>query len=131
MAIQWPPVAFSSRSRRRKRLTPGSFSRRNRRKGKVRIPNDAIRNQVESSVAASPGMTLAGKNFGKALARLKQILPAGEIIFQDSVLEKYQGDKWFATHKPDAVALPRSTKSVSALLRFANQNNIPATPRGA
>ena len=33
-------------------------------------------------------------------------------------------------HLPDAVALPRSTKTVSAILRFANRNKIPVTARG-
>jgi glycolate oxidase len=65
----------------------------------------------------------------KLLRRLKKILP-GEIIFDADALKNYSGDKWFAAHQPDAVALPRSTKSVSAILRFANQNKIPATARG-
>ncbi|HLP76681.1 MAG TPA: FAD-binding oxidoreductase, partial [Candidatus Paceibacterota bacterium] len=67
----------------------------------------------------------------KLRSQLKQLLPAGEILFEESILEKYSGDKWFAVHKPDAVALPRSTKSVSKLLRFANRHGIPVTPRGA
>lgn len=64
-------------------------------------------------------------------AKLKKLLPAGEILFQDSILEKYAGDKWFASHKPDAVALPRTAKSVSELLRFANRHHIPVTARGS
>src|SRR5690348_15625862 len=67
----------------------------------------------------------------KAIQQLKRILPAAEISFEPSVLEQNAGDKWFATHKPDAVALPRSAKSVSAILRFANKHRIPVTPRGA
>src|SRR6266850_8321968 len=67
----------------------------------------------------------------KRLRRLKSILPAGEITFDERTLTRYAGDKWFASHKPDAVALPRSTKSISALLRFANRHRIPVTPRGA
>ena len=67
----------------------------------------------------------------KKISQLKNILPAGEVLFKDSILEKYSGDKWFASHKPDAVALPRSTESVSALLRFANRHGIPVTARGA
>jgi glycolate oxidase len=67
----------------------------------------------------------------KSLRRLKKILPSGEIVFDPQTLEKYAGDKWFASHQPDAVALPRSTKSVSTLLRFANRHGIPVTPRGA
>jgi glycolate oxidase len=66
----------------------------------------------------------------KALSQLKKLL-SDEILFDKAILEKYASDKWFATHQPDAVALPRSTHSVSALLRFANRQNLPVTPRGA
>src|ERR1035438_2060439 len=64
------------------------------------------------------------------LRRLKKILP-GEIFLEPATLEKYAGDKWFAAHQPNAVALPRSTKSVATILRFANEHRIPVTPRGA
>ncbi|MGD0207146.1 MAG: FAD-linked oxidase C-terminal domain-containing protein [Verrucomicrobiota bacterium] len=67
----------------------------------------------------------------KLLRQLKKILPSGEIIFDPQTLANYAGDKWFASHQPDAVALPRSTQSVSTLLRFANRHRIPVTPRGA
>jgi len=63
------------------------------------------------------------------LLRLKKIFP-GEIIFDAASLKNYSGDKWFAAHQPDAVALPRSTKSVATVLRFANKNKIPVTARG-
>jgi glycolate dehydrogenase FAD-linked subunit len=66
----------------------------------------------------------------KMLRRLKKILP-GEIVLEPQFLQNYAGDKWFAAHQPDAVALPRSTKSVSKILRFANQHKIPVTARGA
>jgi glycolate oxidase len=64
------------------------------------------------------------------LRRLKNILP-GEIFLEPATLDKYAGDKWFSAHQPDAVALPRSAKSVAAILKFANQHRIPVTPRGA
>ena len=66
-----------------------------------------------------------------ALRRLRSILPAGELRFDEPTLARCAGDKWFATHRPDAVALPRGTESVSRLLRFANRHRIPVTPRGA
>jgi glycolate oxidase len=47
------------------------------------------------------------------------------------VLENYAGDKWFARHLPEAVALPRSTASVVRLLKFASAHSIPVTARGA
>ena len=67
----------------------------------------------------------------KSLRRLKTILPAGELVLKPQVLKHYAGDKWFAAQQPDAVALPRSTQSVSTILRFANQHKIPVTARGA
>ena len=67
----------------------------------------------------------------KTLRRLKALLPAGELTLEPKVLAAHAGDKWFASHPPDAVALPRSTNSVSTLLQFANQHKIPVTPRGA
>jgi glycolate oxidase len=66
----------------------------------------------------------------KILQLLKKILP-GEIILDAAALKNYSGDKWFAAHQPDAVALPRSAKSVSRILSFANENKIPVTARGA
>ena len=69
-------------------------------------------------------------NFSRPLTQLKKLLP-GEILLEPATLAKYAGDKWFATHQPDAVALPRSAKSVSQILAFAEKHNIPVTPRGA
>jgi glycolate oxidase subunit GlcD len=68
--------------------------------------------------------------FQRQLRQLNKLLP-GEIFLEPATLEKYAGDKWFATHPPDAVALPRSVRSVSAILRFAQKNRLPVTPRGA
>ena len=67
----------------------------------------------------------------RLLAQLKRILPAGEVSFAPAVLAEHAADKWFAVHKPDVVVLARSTKSVAALLRFANRHHLPVTPRGA
>ena len=65
------------------------------------------------------------------LAQLEKLLPQGELSRQPAVLEKYSGDKWSATHLPDAVALPRATGSVARILRFASAHRIPVTARGA
>jgi glycolate oxidase len=69
-------------------------------------------------------------SFARPLATLKKLLP-GEIKLNVATLKEYAGDKWFASHQPDAVALPRSTKSVATILRFANKHGIPVTARGA
>lgn len=65
------------------------------------------------------------------LRRLKTILPTGELVLAPQTLKEYASDKWFAAQQPDAVALPRSAKSVSTILHFAGRHRIPVTPRGA
>ncbi|HSH94510.1 MAG TPA: FAD-linked oxidase C-terminal domain-containing protein [Roseimicrobium sp.] len=59
------------------------------------------------------------------------MLPAGELRLDEASLVKHSGDKWFASHRPDAVALPKSAESVSKILKFASKHGIPVTPRGA
>lgn len=65
------------------------------------------------------------------LRRFKGILAPGEIKFDAKTLQAYAGDKWFASHLPDAVAFPRNTATVSRILKFANRHGIPVTARGA
>jgi glycolate oxidase subunit GlcD len=67
----------------------------------------------------------------KHLTKLQTLLPADEISFAAEVLAAHSGDKWFATHLPDAVALPRSTQSVAKVLQFASAHRLPVTARGA
>jgi len=66
----------------------------------------------------------------QSLRRLEKLLP-GEIVLDPAILANYAGDKWFAAHQPDAVALPRSAAAVAKILKFANRLKIPVTPRGA
>lgn len=58
-------------------------------------------------------------------------MPKDEISFAPAVLLEHSRDKWFAAHRPEAVAFPRTTQSVAALLRFAHRNLVPVTARGA
>jgi len=58
-------------------------------------------------------------------------LPPGELVFTPEALAAHAGDKWFASHPPEAVALPNSVDSVSRILAFATRHGIPVTPRGA
>lgn len=64
-------------------------------------------------------------------AQLRRLLPKDELTFAPDRLKAHSGDKWFASHQPDAVALPRSAGSISKLLAFANRHGIPVTARGA
>src|SRR5213593_736491 len=65
------------------------------------------------------------------LSELKKRLPAGELRLDPATRKKHSGDKWFASRLPDAVALPRSTRSVATILRFANRHAIAVSARGA
>src|SRR5205809_165729 len=69
-------------------------------------------------------------NFQNFLLQLQTGLPEGELRLEPDFCEQYGGDKWFAHQRPDAVALPRSTESVSKVLKFASEYRIPVTPRG-
>jgi len=64
-------------------------------------------------------------------AQLRRLLPRDELTFAPAQLKANSGDKWFASHQPDAVALPRSAESISKILKFANRHGIPVTARGA
>lgn len=64
------------------------------------------------------------------LRALQKLLPR-EILLAPRVPAIYSGDKWFAVHRPDAVALPRTTQAVATILRFARRHGLPVTPRGA
>ncbi len=68
---------------------------------------------------------------GSSLVRLRKLLRPGELRLDEAYRRQYSGDKWFASHLPDAVALPRNSKTVATILRFAHDHRIPITPRGA
>lgn len=67
----------------------------------------------------------------RSLQTLQLRLGRGQLLLDEKDCSRYAGDKWFAAHQPDAVALPRNTADVAAVLRFAHQHRIPVTPRGA
>jgi glycolate oxidase len=67
----------------------------------------------------------------QALRRLARTLAPGELRWDAPVLDAHAGDKWYARRRPDAVAFPRSARSVSTVLRWAHRHGVPVTARGA
>src|SRR6266705_4180423 len=64
-------------------------------------------------------------------SELRQLL-ADDIVADDAqTLAEHSGDKWFAHEAPEVVVFARSSDDVRKLLRFANENKIPVTARGA
>ncbi len=67
----------------------------------------------------------------KIASELRQLL-SDDIVADDSqTLTEHSGDKWFAHETPEVVVFARSSDDVRELLRFANENKIPVTARGA
>lgn len=65
------------------------------------------------------------------VSQLRQLLGRDIVADDAETLTAHSGDKWFAAESPEAVVFARSTADVSKLLRFASDNRVPVTARGA
>ena len=63
--------------------------------------------------------------------KLRQLLGNDAVVDDAETLAAHSGDKWFAAETPEVVVFARSTSDVSKLVKFASQNKIPMTARGA
>jgi len=71
---------------------------------------------------------------GEMIEELKTIVGKGNVILDGEKLEAYSHDETDAHeygHTPDAVVLPSSTAETAAIVKLANRELIPVTPRGA
>jgi len=64
-------------------------------------------------------------------AALSALLGDAVIAADEATRIAHSGDKWFAQHEPEVVVFAQTTEQVSRLLRFASENKIPVTARGA
>jgi len=68
----------------------------------------------------------------KLVSQLKKIIGKEGVLTAKEDLNVYSYDgttTW--SHMPDVVVLPATTEQVSQVLKLANENKIPVTPRGA
>src|SRR5688572_13703781 len=69
------------------------------------------------------------------IERLEQIVGVGSVFHRsaDLVVYEYDGsvDGAVETARPAAVVLPTSTEQVAAVVRLANEAELPVVPRGA
>jgi glycolate oxidase len=65
------------------------------------------------------------------VSELRELLGDDAVADDEQTLAEHSGDKWFAHESPEVVVFARSTEHVCKLLRFANENKIPVTARGA
>ncbi len=64
-------------------------------------------------------------------AALAALVGSGKVMNSPAALTANSGDKWSASHLPDVVVFAESTADVSAVLKYANEQRIPVTTRGA
>jgi len=66
---------------------------------------------------------------------LRKIVGTKYVLFDDvEKMEPYSHDEVVGkklSHMPDAVVKPRTAEEIAAIMRLANRENIPVTPRGA
>ncbi|WP_043337708.1 FAD-linked oxidase C-terminal domain-containing protein [Belnapia moabensis] len=66
------------------------------------------------------------------LAGLRALLPGDGVITEPARVKPYETDGLSAYRQPPlAVALPRTTEEVAAILRFCHRNGVRVVPRGA
>jgi glycolate oxidase len=67
----------------------------------------------------------------RQIEQLRKIIGKENVLTspEDMVSYSYDAMNLWA-HKPDCVVLPVDAAGISAVLKFANENNIPVTPRG-
>jgi glycolate oxidase len=65
------------------------------------------------------------------LRALTRLLGKDSVSTEAETLATHATDRWFASRKPDVVVFANSAEQVSKLLKFADKNGIPVTPRGA
>ncbi len=62
---------------------------------------------------------------------LRALLGEGVVAADEPTRHSHGGDKWFAFHEPDVVVFAQNTEQVSQLLRYASEQQVPVTARGA
>ena len=62
---------------------------------------------------------------------LSELIGSEKVSALQADIEVHSTDKWFASHPPEVVVFASSTEDVSKVLSYANEQNVPVTPRGA
>ncbi|MCD6377712.1 MAG: FAD-binding protein [Planctomycetes bacterium] len=68
------------------------------------------------------------------IRQLEQIVGEGFVIYDPDKLQQYSHDEIpdpHYAHMPEAVVRPRTAREISEIMKLANRERIPITPRGA
>ncbi len=67
----------------------------------------------------------------KIISKLQEIVGKDGVLTSNEDLTAYSYDSTTVlAHKPDVVVLPTTTEQISQIMKQANENKIPVTPRG-
>ena len=67
----------------------------------------------------------------KVIFRLREIVGSENVLTDEAELVCYSYDASLYSNLPDVVVFPGSDVEVSEILKFANEERVPVTPRGA
>ena len=62
---------------------------------------------------------------------LSKLLPEGCVSISQSDIEIHRIDKWYAAADPEIVVFAQCTADVSAVMKYANEHEVPVYTRGA
>ncbi len=62
---------------------------------------------------------------------LSKLLPAEHVSISQSDLKVHRIDKWHAAADPEVVVFAQTTEQVAAVMRYANEHEVPVYTRGA
>src|SRR3954447_6283805 len=66
-----------------------------------------------------------------AIAKLRKLLGQDAVLDRPENLMLYEYDASIEMNVPGCIVFPRTTEDVSAIVRIANAEGVPLTPRGA
>ena len=69
----------------------------------------------------------------KAIKKLSEIIGENNVILAKEKMRDYSHDEFplnWVRHFPDVVVKPKSTEEISKIMKLANKERFPVTPRG-
>jgi len=77
-------------------------------------------------------VSTADRSSAALAAALEQVLPAGQILVEESDRLVYEADGYLVErHIPDLVVFPHSADELAAILKVCREVDVPVVPRGA
>jgi glycolate oxidase len=65
------------------------------------------------------------------ISKLQRLIGKNRVRLDGATLKEHASDAWLMSHLPEAVVYAQNTQDVSRVMKFAHQNRIPITVRGA